>query len=122
MEIHATRSLKRILQKKHSISIFCENPGMTIDHKYPFFSVSPDAEGCCTCCGKFLIEIKCPYSICETVPTSENLSYLNEIVTDKGQEVQLKHNHSYYAQIQGQMSVINIPSCWFFVYTEHGYH
>ena len=118
MEMYAKKSFTSILQKNHKIVKFIDNPGMTIDHNNPFLSVSPDAEGSCLCCGHFVVEIKCPYSICETVPTSDNLTYLYEVETENGHKSEmLKQNHSYYAQVQGQMAITGIKRAYFFVYT-----
>ena len=40
----------------------------------------------------------------------------------EGPLIQLKRNHAYYSQIQGQMGVIGNQSCYFLVFTHHGYH
>lgn len=75
-------------------------------------------EGSCECCGDFLIEIKCPYSVCETIPTAENLNYL----TNVDSKVQLRKTHGYYTQIQGQLALTGKTFAWFYVYTHHGDH
>ena len=72
----------------------------------------------CKCCGEGLAEIKCPQSICETVPSHENLPYLVE--THNGS--MLKRTHKYFTQIQGQLALAKRNYAWFFVYTHHGYH
>ena len=91
MEIHAKEQLKKIINSSHSNCTFQES-GMVIDEDLPFLSVSPDLEGTCKCCGDFVVEIKCPYSICETKPSSQNLDYLHEVNTI----TKLKASHSYY--------------------------
>ena len=121
MEVHAKEAVKKILCKSHSNFIF-SNPGMTIHEKYPFVSASPDLEGVCKCCGKCVIEIKCPYSICESKPTTNNLIYLKEVTTDHGTVVRLNKNHQYYTQIQGQLATTETKHAWFFIYTHNGYH
>ena len=77
-----------------------------------------DLETSWDCCGCGKIETKCPYSICETKPTIEveHLNYLHEI----NGSVRLKSNHQHYTQIQGQMTITNKFTAWFFVYTQHG--
>ena len=118
MEVHAKEKVKTLFKKTHKKVRFYE-PGMVVYEKHSFISASPDLEVECECCGKSLVEIKCPYSICESTPTSENLSYLvrvNENTT------QLKTNTLYYAQVQGQLAVTATSMAWFFVYTHHGYH
>lgn len=95
---------------------------MTVDLENPFLSASPDVEGSCACCGKFVIEIKCLYSVCETVPTADNLEYLGEVVTDMGTVVALKQKHPYYTQILGQLAITRTKLACFFIYAHNGYH
>ena len=53
--------------------------------------------------GEGLFEIKCPDSIRHTKPDSENLDH---IIFDKEANIcNLKSNHSFYAQLQGQMVI-----------------
>ena len=72
-------------------------------------------------CGDFVVEIKCPYSICETVPTEENLPYLHKVETENGSDIKLKTSHYYYKQFQGQLEMTNKTFAWFFVFTHYGY-
>ena len=123
METHAKEKLKNILSKTHIKCQFQES-GMIINKELPYLSASPDMEGACKCCGDFVVEIKCPYSICETTPTAKNLNYLDEVNSpDKASSsLKLKHSHSYYTQIQGQLAITDKTFAWFFVYSHHGYH
>ena len=82
----------------------------------PFIAVSPDLQIDCVCCGKGLVEIKCPYSVRETVPSSDNLGYLE----DKEGKPSLKKNTDYYYQIQGQMGVTGRCYTDLVVFTSHG--
>ena len=122
MEVHAKETVQRVVRKTHTNALF-KDPGMTIDGKFPFLSASPDLEVYCKCCGKFVIEIKCPYSICHLKPSAETLSYLKVVVeTGAGEMTKLKKNHSYYTQIQGQLTITKLSFALFFVYTHHGFH
>ncbi|KAJ8915422.1 hypothetical protein NQ315_003183 [Exocentrus adspersus] len=60
-----------------------------------------------------LIEIKCPY-VGKTKPLSQCLGELKFLV--KG-TTELKKRHTYYAQIQPGMDVLNLPSCDFIIYS-----
>ena len=53
-----------------------------------------------------MVEIKCPESICESVPSKENLNYLIKDV-DNQKLYKLKKNNNYYAQIQSQIAISN---------------
>lgn len=117
MEPHAKIAVISILKISHN-KFKSYDPGMTVDKNYPYISVSPDLETFCECCGEGVVEIKSPYSICETTPSENNLSYL----TKEGDIIKLKQTHQYFSQIQGQLAVTNRKIAWFFIFTHHGYH
>ena len=70
-----------------------------------------------------LAEIKCPFSVCNLTP-AEACSKPNFFCTLKvngaTHQLELKRNHPYYAQVQGQMGVTQRKWCDFIVYTEKG--
>ena len=72
----------------------------------------------CSCCGEAVVEIKNPFSIANEIPSAHNLSYL---CMCNGQ-VALKQQHQYFAQVQGEMAITKRQLCYFFVYTQKGYH
>jgi hypothetical protein len=92
--------------------------GLFIHEEKQYLGASPDSLVECACCGKGVVEIKCPSSIIDKVPTADNLSYL---VLHNGKTV-LKQNHAYYAQVQGQMAITHRSLCYFFVYSPVGQH
>lgn len=57
----ARRAYVAKVSEKH-ISFECEAAGVHISTEYPFIAASPDGLISCRCCGKGLLEIKCPYS------------------------------------------------------------
>ena len=91
--------------------------GTIIDKEHPYISASPDLFIECLCCGKALVEIKCPYSIRDSAPSKSNLKQLETL---NNGEVKLKLNHPHYFQIQGQLGITSLKNCWYFVYTDHG--
>ena len=103
------------------MSISSQESGMIIDKELPYLSASPNMEGSSKCCGDFVVEIKCPYSICETTPTAKSVNYLDEVNTPNASSLKLKHSHSYYTQIQGQLALTGKTFAWFFAYSHHGY-
>ena len=60
-----------------------------------------------------LLEIKCP-----KVKSVIECKYLKEV----SGSYRLKHSHSYYYQMIGQMDITWMPWCDFYVYTESDYH
>ena len=103
MEPHAKLQVISILKKSHK-NFTSTNLGLKVDRIYPYIAASPDLLVICHCCGNGAIEIKCPESVCETVPSKENLDYL---IKDVDNLISLKRDRNYYAQIQGQMAIVN---------------
>ena len=50
--------------------------GLFIDDTKQYLGGPPDLIVECSCWGKGVVEIKCPYSVVDESPTPENLSYL----------------------------------------------
>ena len=115
MEPHAKANYLSVAKKNHRKLVSTE-AGLVIMPEKPFIAVSPDLLIECLCCGQGLVEIKCPYSIRDTTPSSSNLAYLEEI---KGKTT-LKKNSDYYYQIQGQMAVTGRAYTDLVVFTTHG--
>lgn len=87
--------------------------GLWVDAKVPHLGASPDALVSCSCHGNGLLEIKCPlkyrhgldgWDKDDNFPIAPN----NE----------MKINHKYYYQIQGQMMICNRRWCDLLIYTE----
>ena len=51
----------KTLAKDHENFKVARN-GIVVDPAYPFFGASPDAIIICDCCGKGVLEIKCPFT------------------------------------------------------------
>ncbi len=76
-ETHAKEIYKSIMKHRHKSCKF-QDPGMTIMAENPFISVSPDLEIECDCHGKGLVQIKCPASLIEHVPTPANYQHFEQ--------------------------------------------
>ena len=109
MEEVAKQKYVKIFEKEHQSAKHREC-GLFISEEDRFLGATPDLLLECSCCGKGVLEIKCPYSIVNEIPSPDNLPYL---VSSDG-SVTLKENHAYFAQIQGQMAVIKRTWCYFF--------
>ena len=120
MEPHAAKAVLSLLRKHHT-KLIGVTPGMMVSEDHPFLGASADLEVSCSCHKgeDFLVEIKSPYTICHTIPTDENCSYLEKNEEDK---TVLKRNHQYYSQIQGQLGITGKQYAYFFVYTHFGHH
>ena len=80
--------------KHHNVQIL--NSGLVINPQWPFIGASPDGVVECGCCGKGVLEIKCPYCQRESsiiTAVRENPKFcLKEI----DGEICLDRIHSYY--------------------------
>jgi hypothetical protein len=117
MESTAKERYLMYFQEKHRETSIREC-GLFIHETKQYIGASPDSLVECACCGKGVLEIKCPSSIISKIPNPENVSYL----VSKNGQVTLKENHKYFAQVQGQMAITKRRWCHFFVYTQVGQH
>ena len=89
-----------------------QNTGLHINVDFSYLGASPDSLIQCDCHGKGVLEIKCPHIYRyglknwqqdKTFPIDENY--------------QIKVDRKYYYQIQGQMFILNLDYCDFFIWS-----
>ena len=118
LEPHAKRKYVSEFRRKH-LNFNSKDIGLVLFKQYPYLGASPDLILECTCCGKGVVEIKCPSSIAGEKPSYENYSHLE--VTEKG-DCRLKENSPYSYQMYGQMAATESKYCDFFAYTKYGFY
>ena len=91
-----------------------EDSGLHICQEKPFVAASPDGIINCDCCGKFCLEVKCPYKL-KDKKIDQSVGYLR--LEDTG-SLTLDKEHAHYYQIQTQLGVTNTESCFFVVWTD----
>lgn len=95
---HEKVALESYIKKSgHHTDIVVSESGLVIDASYPHMGASPDGIVTCACCGRGVIEIKCPYSC-----------------RDK---TFLEATGDYY-QVQAEMKFCQCLYCDFFVWSE----
>lgn len=102
------------LHGKEKISV--RNCGLFLLPSFIAIGASPDGI-VQTNTNTYLIEIKCPFkwrnsTILEACKSPDFYCYL-----DSNNKIQLKQNHRYYTQIQGQMGVCQYKVCHLVLYT-----
>lgn len=104
--------------KKLNHQNFVLNPaGLLVDEEDVFFGVSADGVIECDCCGKGVVEVKCPYK------------YRNQPVLDAARNADfylsptgnLKKSHNYYSQVQFEMFIHKVQYCDFVVLTNRDF-
>ena len=101
--------------------------GFLISQSHPFLGASPDGavyDPTSTSHPYGFLEIKCPYTVRDTTPedacSSDGFCCTLQLNGDGIPVVNLRKNHIYYAQVQGQMAVGGRPWCDFVIFTTKG--
>ncbi|XP_048734036.1 uncharacterized protein LOC125650107 isoform X2 [Ostrea edulis] len=102
-------------QKGNHLNFKCQLSGFVIDPTHPFLGVSPDGMISCDCCGKGVLEIKCPYKH-RDISVEEAAQKDGDFCLDKS--LQLKTSHRYFTQVQMQMCITKCQYCDFVVFTK----
>ena len=117
---HEQLALKRYLSNEmaHHDSLSVSASGLVLNETWPFLGAPPDGIVNCSCCGKGLVEIKCPYKHHRSTITSaiNDLQFCLALVDGK---VALKRSHPYFYQVQTQLHVCKVDFCDFCVYLFH---
>ena len=90
--------------------------GLTIRKKEPWFGASPDSIVSCTCCGKGVVEVKCPFS-CKDGNLQTKIDSGTFYIKKKNGLFLLEKTHSYYYQVQHEMYVCELSYCDFVVWS-----
>lgn len=121
-EKEALMAYKTQMMKSHTgFAISC--CGFFVSVAHPFLGASPDALIQCDCCGEGVVEIKCPFCICQT-SLGEAASGVKNFYLDElpGHVFMLKRDHSYYYQCQLQVFVTRRRFCDFVVWSPEELH
>ena len=94
----------------------CTPSGLVVNPKYPFLGVSPDAWLTCSCHGRSLIELKCPYH-CRGSSLEQLASTKDFCLREEDGNYSLDENHSYYYQVQCQLNACEIDTCYLVVWS-----
>lgn len=89
--------------------------GLIVAFKNDWLAYSPD--GIILSDGKpiALLEIKCPYDLDNT--STETILRKCKFLKLKNETIVLREKHSYYAQIQVGMAILNLKTCHFVIYS-----
>ena len=91
--------------------------GLFLDADNPYIGASPDGIISCSCCGKGVVEVKCPFS-CRDI--SFDVAAKNKTFCLQEETFLLKQDHTYYFQVQLQMYLSKVKFCDFVVWGRDG--
>ena len=94
-----------------------QKSGLVLDTENPFIGASPDGIISCSCCGKGVVEVKCPFS-CRDKSFSEAVNEKTFCLAEG--TFFLKKDHAYFFQVQMQMKLCQVKFCDFVVWGKDG--
>ncbi|KAG0436600.1 hypothetical protein HPB47_017868 [Ixodes persulcatus] len=94
----------------------CRRSGLHISSKHPFLGATPDGLIDCSCCGPWVLEVKCPYTFRDNF-IKEMPGQKYSCLFKQGDDMMLLEDHIFYYQVQTQMLVCNREYCDFVVWT-----
>ena len=113
-KMESTARQAYILQVKELHTNFVvTNTGLHVNQNFPYLGASPDGLIECSCHGKGVLEIKCPFKY-----QSGLTNWINDKNCPITEEGEMKTTHPYYFQIHMQMLVTERNYCDFFVWTK----
>lgn len=122
-EVHARRKLEKLLKDHQGLVI--SDSGLFISSTKPFLAASPDVKGSCKCCGKFVVELKCPYRLDSRSLLDEQLCIKdlcnkpNSFVKiNSDDSISMATTHQYYYQLQAQIFLSNSDFGLFMIWSK----
>ena len=86
--------------------------GLHVNTNFPYLGASPDGLVLCSCHGKGLLEIKCPFKY------RENLKgWQYDPTFPISPDGDIRTSHKYYFQMQHQMLVTNVQFTYFYIWS-----
>jgi len=83
-----------------------------IHPNYPYLAASPDGIVVDDCCGRGVLECKCPFG-----SRHGNVTGVSYLYCDSNNTIHLDRKHPYFFQVQGQMNVCDVSYADFVVWT-----
>ena len=84
------------------------NCGFLINKRYPFLVATPDGIVHCSCHGKYLLEVKCPYRCCSRELKDAAVNDSSFFLKDNDSVLALDTTHAYYYQVQCQLGISEV--------------
>lgn len=119
----ARKHLTKLWAADHQNGVISEC-GIFLNSDYPYMAATPDAIGSCMCCGKFSIEIKCPFRLGNRSNLDDQLSISdlagkpNSFIRFRGDQIELDPDHEYFYQVQAQIFLTKVDFGLFVVWSK----
>lgn len=117
VEQSALSSFTSQMEKIHK-NFKCKTVGLILDPNCAFFAASPNALCSCSCCGEYLVEIKCPFVLSQKNSSIEHLLRMEEPFMEVVNGTYcLKKDHDYYYESQMQMALSKHKFLYFYIWS-----
>ncbi len=100
-------------QSEHHTEFKVSDSGLVVDADKPYLGASPDGIVCCSCHGKGVLEIKCPYNYKDGFFSWEN----DRDFPLQEKTLLMKKNHKYYYQVQLQIELCRVDFAYFYMFS-----
>jgi len=90
--------------------------GLFVDKHKTFLAASPDG----LVEEDSIVEVKCPYKIVDLTPKEGIEQKKIDFCIFKNDTLELKRNHNYYYQVQGQLHITGRNFCYFILWSAKG--
>ncbi|XP_023316614.1 uncharacterized protein LOC106658550 [Trichogramma pretiosum] len=107
--IHEESAIQKFQELNHN-ALNIQKCGLFVPVEKPYIGATPDR----LLGTETIVEVKCPYSIRYTGIHEKAVPYIQK---DKNGCLQLKEDHPYYYQVQGQLYATKRNFCDFIIYT-----
>lgn len=107
-EVLARQQLTKVWSSDHQNGQITEC-GVFLSSDHPYMAATPDAIGTCACCGKFSVEIKCPFrlnancNLDSQLPINDLATKPNTFLQMNEDGIELVRTHEYFYQVQAQI-------------------
>lgn len=116
-EKHARQAFLTLEGVNHN-KLAVKDISLVVHPQNPHLGASPDGIVHCLCCPPSVLEIKCP-SKYSNVAITEAVGKKDFCLDEN---LQLKEDHMYFAQVQGQMALCKLRAAYFVVWTTKQCH
>ena len=120
----ARKAVTSKLRKSHR-KLTVQETGTWVSLTHPIIAASPDGLVNCECCGRGVLEIKCPYrdtlmTVAEYAQSGtsryKNAQHKTVVIVENG-EVVINKKHQYYTQLQTQLFCCNLDYGYLVIFT-----
>jgi len=114
------RNSYALIQQQNHLEFRIDNAGFFVSSDNPYIGATPDGLVDCKCCGRGIVEVKCPF--CLKDKTFDQMGSGFCLGQSESGQYFLKKDHQYFYQVQMQLFVTKAKYCDFVVWTSNQFN